>query len=470
MKQQFGIAGLGSMGTYVARKLAQKGFALSLYNRHLEGTEEKVASGLINRYPELSQASGYDDLAGFVSSLSSPRIILLMVDAGSATEELINSLVPFLQENDLIMDGGNAHFEDSTRRCRQLHEKGIQYLGCGISGGMRNFDIGLSLMPGGSMAAYEKAKPALHALSAKAVDGSPCCTYIGDEGAGHFVKIVHNGIEYAEMELLAEVYSLLRWAVGLTPGHISDVLATWKQTDANGYLLEITLDILRERQGDAWVIDSILDSAGYKGTGGWAVQAAASFGIPAMMITAALHARYLSGQRHIRNHLNEVTASQSKKDVAVSTTDIFNAFQLARLINYHEGYAIIRAASVHFGWNINLASLSKIWTNGCIIRSALMNRFVQLWESWDDELILHDEIKGIIKSAWPGLRRIIQVATSETIFTPCLVGASQYIAGASLRYPMANLIAAQRDYFGHHGFWTVEDPSGDLHHYPWKHE
>jgi 6-phosphogluconate dehydrogenase len=294
--------------------------------------------------------------------------------------------------------------------------------------------------------------------------------YVGEEGAGHFVKMVHNGIEYAEMELLAEVYSLLRWEVGLTPGHIADILANWKNTDANGYLLEITLNILREKEGDHWALDSILDSAGHKGTGVWAVQAAASFGIPAMMITAALHARYLSSQRHVRQHLNEVTASQGKKDSSLSTTDIFNAFQLARMINYHEGFAIIRSASKKFGWNIDLSALSKIWTNGCIIRSALMNRFVILWQTWDDELILHEEVKGIIKSGWPGLRRIIQVASSGTLFTPCLVAASQYIAGASLRHPMANLIAAQRDYFGNHGFWSVGDTSGALHHYPWKRE
>jgi 6-phosphogluconate dehydrogenase len=322
-------------------------------------------------------------------------------------------------------------------------------------------------MAGGSRLAYDLSIDVLRALSAKAVDDSPCCAFVGEGGAGHFVKMVHNGLEYAEMELLAEVYSLLRWAVGLTPTMIADVLSHWKSTEANGYLLEITLNILREKSGDEYVIDAILDSAGHKGTGVWAVQAAASFGVPAMMITASLHARHLSAQRHIRGHLNDIAASQQKKGSSVSTNDVFKAFQLSRFINYHEGFAILRAASQQYGWNINLSDLSTIWTNGCIIRSALMNQFILLWKNWDDELILHPEVKQIIASDWSGLRRIIQVASGETIFTPCLVAASQYIAGASLRYPMANLIQAQRDYFGNDGFGTIDDPNG-VHHHPWN--
>jgi len=470
MSRQIGIVGLGTVGTMVGLRLAQHGYALSLYNRRVELSEENVAQARLATYPELSGALGFEDMNRFVESLESPRIIFMMVNAGSPTEEVLDELAPLLQHGDCIVDGGNAHYDHTTRRFWELKEKGIHFIGCGISGSGEGVSIGLSLMPGGSREAYELAAKPLQALAAKSVDGSPCCAYIGDEGAGHFVKTVHNGIEYAEMQLIAEVYSLLRWAVGLTPDHIAEVLSNWKNTDANGYLLEITLNILREKKEDHWVLDSILDSAGHKGTGVWAVQAAASFGIPAMMITSALHARYISSQRHIRQHLNEVTASTPKKNSSISTNDVFIAFQLARLINYHEGYAIIRSASKQFGWNIDLASLSKIWTNGCIIRSALMNKFAVLWSTWNDELILHDEVKAVIKSGWPGLRRIIQVASSEAIFTPCLVSASQYIAGASLRYPAANLIAAQRDYFGNHGFYGIDDPSGTLHHYPWKRE
>lgn len=468
MSRNIGIAGLGTMGTMLARRLARHGYPLSLHNRRVEGVEEMVAQNRISTYPELSGALGFEDMQGFVASLETPRIIIITVNAGQATETVMDEITPLLQQGDCIVDGGNAHFDHTTRRFWELKEKGIHFIGCGISGSGDAVDLGLSLMPGGSREAYALVEKPLQVLSARSVDGSPCCVYIGDEGAGHFVKTVHNGIEYAEMQLIAEVYSLLRWAVGLTPDHIAEVLSQWKNSDANGYLLEITLNILREKNGDQWVLDSILDSAGHKGTGVWAVQAAASFGIPAMMITSSLHARYLSSQRHIRQHLNEVTANQTKKNSSISTNDVQIAFQLARLINYHEGFAIIRAASKQFEWNIDLASLSKIWTNGCIIRSALMNKFVVLWSNWNDELILHDEVKAVIKSGWPGLRRIIQVASAEAIFTPCLVSASQYIAGASLRYPAANLIAAQRDYFGNHGFWSIDDPSGELHHYPWK--
>jgi 6-phosphogluconate dehydrogenase len=468
MSRNIGIVGLGTMGTMVGRRLARSGYALSLFNRHVPNSEEQIPQTRIESYAEFSDALGFEDLSAFVNSLESPRILLLLVDAGAPTEQILQELTPLLQPGDVVIDGGNAHYDDTARRCRELKEKGIHFLGCGISGSGDAVNLGLSLMPGGSQEAYAIAAEPLKALAARSVDGTPCCVYISDEGAGHFVKTVHNGIEYAEMQLIAEVYSLLRWALELTPTHIADVLANWKNTDAHGYLLDITLNILREKKDDQWVLDTILDSAGQKGTGVWAVQAAASFGIPAMMITSALHARYLSGQRHIRKHLSEVTDSSLSKNAALSTNDIYVAFQLARLINYHEGFAIIRAAAQHYGWTIDLAALSKIWTNGCIIRSALMNKFVILWSSWQDELILHDDVKSVIKSGWPGLRRILQVASFEAIFTPCLMSASQYIAGASLRYPAANLIAAQRDYFGNHGFWSIDDPSGKLHHYPWK--
>ena len=456
------------MGTNLSRNLGRNGFSLSLYNRHLDGIEENVAKQAIATFEELKNAQGFDDMSTFVQSLDSPRVIILMIDAGDATGGVIDSLVPMLSTGDVVIDGGNAHYQDTINRVNDLHDKGIHFLGCGISGGTEGALYGPSIMPGGSKKGYAIAEPILKKIAALDYKGQPCCAYIGPGGAGHFVKMVHNGIEYAEMQLLAEVYSLLRWAVGLTPDHIAEVLSGWKNTEATSYLLDITLNILREKEGDQWVIDSILDSAGHKGTGGWAVQAAASFGIPAMMITASLHARYLSAQRHIRIHLDEISRVQSRKNASLGTTDLFHAFQLSRLINYHEGFAIIRAASSHYGWEIDLASLSAVWTNGCIIRSAMMNQFATLWETWNDELILHPYIKGVITSGWAGLRRINQVASSETLFTPCLVAASQYIAGASLRYPSANLIQAQRDYFGHHGFKKIGDRSDTVYHFPWK--
>ncbi len=468
MKSQLGVIGLGIMGTALSRNFASHGFSLSLYNRHLRGLEENVAAIASSRYGELIHARGFDDLIPFVESLQSPRVILIMVNAGAATQDVIDSLSTLLDKDDIVIDGGNSHYEDTSRRVAELNAQGIRFIGCGVSGGAEGALNGPSIMPGGNQDAYGVASLFLKTIAAKDLYNEPCCTFIGPEGAGHFVKTVHNGIEYAEMQLLAEVYSILRWAVGLTPDHIAEVLSNWKKTEAASYLLDITVNILREKDSEGWLIDRILDSAGTKGTGGWAVQAAAAMGIPAMMITAALHARYLSGQRHIRVHLDEITKVQSRKNASLGTTDIFNAYQLARIINYHEGFAIIRAASKNYNWNINLSALSACWTNGCTIRSALMNHFVTLWEEWNDELILHPFVKGVITSGWSGLRRINQVASSETIFTPCLVAASQYISGASLRYPAANLVQAQRDYFGFHGFKRTDDDSGTTHHHPWK--
>ena len=468
MKSQIGIVGLGIMGTNLSRNLAGHGYSISLYNRHLDGLEEDVAERRIDAYDELKNAQGFSDLSSFVNSLETPRIILMMINVGEATAGVIESLVPLLSKDDVLIDGGNAHYLDTIRRIAELNPYGIHFLGCGISGGVEGALNGASIMAGGSRKGYEVASPFLEKIAAKDLNGKPCSAYIGHGGAGHFTKMVHNGIEYAEMQLLSEVYKILRWAVGLTPDHIAEVLSAWKETEAASYLLDITLDILRQKENDEWVIDSILDSAGHRGTGGWAVQAAASFGVPAMMITASLHARYLSGQRHIRTHLDDITRVQNRKNASLGTTDLFNAYQLARIINFHEGYSILRAASIYYSWDIDLAVLSALWTNGCIIRSSMMNHFTSLWTSWNDELILHPYIKGVITSGWSGLRRINQVASNETLFTPCLVAASQYIAGASLRYPSANLIQAQRDYFGNHGFRKAGDHSDTIYHFPWK--
>jgi len=470
MNPVVGIYGLGTLGCNLARNLGLRGFELALCNAVPDPKPENKPQQVISRFTELSKAKGFDSIETFISSLPTPRLVVMMLTTEDSIDNAIQAIVPFLSQGDVLIDGSNTHFSDTTRRYHQLKDKGIHFLGCGFSGGLDGISNGLSVMPGGSEEGYRIARPVLEAVAATSVDQSPCCTYIGPEGAGHFVKIVHNGIEYAEMQLFAEVYSILRWAVGLTPDHIAEVLSAWKETDASGYLLDITLDILRQRKGDEYVIDSILDSAGHKGTGVYAVQAAAGFGVPAMMITAALHARYLSGQRHIRTHLDEVTRSTPRKNASMGTTDLYNAFQLARIINYHEGFSIIRAVSSQYKWNINLSELSRIWTNGCIIRSSLMNRFVKLWEDWDDELILHPEVKPLIAATWPGLRRINQVSSSETLFTPCLVAASQYIAGASLRFPAANLIQAQRDYFGAYGFRSVDDPAGPLLNYPWRNQ
>jgi 6-phosphogluconate dehydrogenase len=470
IKPVVGIYGLGALGRNLGRNLGSRDYPLSLYHAPADPKEENRPASVISRYPELSGSTGYSDLKAFAESITSPRVVIMMLLADEAVDDAIAAILPHLQKGDVLIDGSNTDYKDTTRRVASIGEQGIHFLGCGFSGGIDGVLNGVSVMAGGSREGFDIASSILQDISARADDGSPCCAYVGPEGAGHFAKIVHNGIEYAEMQLLAEVYSILRWAVGLTPDHIAEVLSGWKTTDASGYLLDITLQILRQKEGDQWVIDSILDSAGHKGTGVWAVQAAASFGIPAMMITAALHARYLSSQRHIRTHLDDVTRSQPRKNASMGTTDVYNAYQLARIINYHEGFSIIRAVSAHHQWNIDLQSLSRIWTNGCVIRSALMNRFVKLWENWEDELVLHPEVKTLIAATWPGLRRINHVASSETLFTPCLVAASQYIAGASLRFPAANLIQAQRDYFGSYGFRKVDDPTGPLHHFPWRNE
>jgi 6-phosphogluconate dehydrogenase len=454
----FGLIGLGVMGKSLARNLANKGHAVALYNRHVAGKEENVATDFVAAFPdELHQAAGLDDLRAFVAALERPRRIFIMVNAGAATDAVIDELVPLLAHGDLLMDGGNAHYKDTERRGKQLAAKGLLFLGTGVSGGEEGALKGPAIMPGGSAEAYALAKPYIESIAAKDKNGLPCCAHIGQGGAGHFVKMVHNGIEYAEMQLLAEVYYIFREVFGYTPDAIAATLDAWLTTDAASYLMEITRDILRVRAGEGWLLDLVEDAASSKGTGGWATAAAADLGVPATMISEALFARYLSSFAQERRaaaqviHFKNAITADNRAQFAFDPALLWAAYQLARVVNHHQGLHLIQTASETYGWHLNLPEIARVWTNGCIIRSRLMEDLVQVLTT-QPRMMQHPVYAKFVEQARPALIQTVVVGLSAGLETPCLSSALQFCNGYNNPDSPMNIIQAQRDYFGAHTY------------------
>lgn len=466
--QEFGLIGLGVMGKSLSRNLAGKGFKLSLYNRHVPVTEENVAKNFIASHEELSSAQGFDALPAFAASLQKPRKIFLMVPAGEAVDEMITNLLPHLSDGDVLIDGGNSFYKDTNRRTKELLKAGILFVGTGVSGGEDGALKGPSIMPGGSAEGYLVVKNYLESIAAKDKNGGSCCAFIGKGGAGHFVKMVHNGIEYAEMQLLAEVYSILRFAGKYKPDEIAELLKSQLSTDISSYLLEITVDILQKKEGKKWLIDIILDTAGNKGTGGWTTVAATELGVPTPTLTEALFARYESDFLDERKQAAGLyDLSQRKKKI--DTADLFNAYKLARIINHHQGFHLIDAASETYQWNIDMPELARIWTNGCIIRSELMMSLHTILKE-NKRILLHPAIAREVKQHIASLNEIVAAATINNIAVPCLSSAVNYLHAYTQEQSNANIIQAQRDYFGAHTYQRKDDPSGKKYHTDWANE
>jgi 6-phosphogluconate dehydrogenase len=464
-RSTLGIIGLGVMGKSLALNMAGKGIVLSLFNRFVKDTEEKVADKLIATHDVLQSARGFEDSNAFVASLQSPRKILLMVNAGAATDAVIEELKPLLSPGDIIIDGGNSFYKDTERRTDELLVHKIHFIGAGISGGEEGALKGPSIMPGGDAAAYKQVQSFLEMIAAKDAHGKPCCAYISKGGSGHFVKMVHNAIEYAEMQLLAEVYNVMRKALQLSPDAIADKLQQWNETELSSYLLEITIDILRKKEGDDWLLDKILDAGSSKGTGSWSVATAAELGVPAGMMTAALYARYLSADKSNRTRLNEVLQCQQKTST-LSTQQLQQAYTLARIINHHQGFELIRAASKKYNWQINLNELARIWTNGCIIRSALMEQLAALLS--DENLLLHPSVIDAVHQNKKAVSDVVSDALQNNFAVPALSEALNYLHGAATKNSPMNLIQAQRDYFGAHTYQRIDDTSGKSYHTEWR--
>ena len=463
-KAEFGLVGLGVMGKSLARNLGLKGVKLSLFNQNIPGKEEGVALRAIAEYVELKDARGFEDFAQFIDSLAVPRKIFIMVPAGKPVDLVIQQILPLIQPGDILMDGGNSHYEDTTRRATHLGEHKIHYLGIGVSGGEQGALSGPSIMPGGPVQGYEKIKKYLEAIAARDRNGQACCTYIGPGGAGHFVKMIHNGIEYAEMQLLAETYWILRKGMKYTPDQIADVFATWLNGEARGYLLEITIQILRYRENGTLVLDQIADIGGSKGTGSWSIAAAAQLGIPANLIGEALFARYISSFKKERLEADKLIEHRSA-EFSLKEIEIRNAYELSRLVNHAQGIEILKAASEEYQWTLDLAEIARIWTNGCIIRSTLMENLSNTLSSNSNLLISRI---GSIDAGMPDLIKVVTSGLSGGLAIPCLSSALNYIINYTSADSPINLIQAQRDFFGAHTYRKKDDPFGPSYHTDWE--
>jgi len=463
LKSQFGIFGLGVMGKSLSRNFASKGVRLSMYNRHLAEVEENVASDFKSEFLVLADSQAFDNLAEFVDSLEQPRKILLMVKAGKTIDTILELLLPHLSKGDIIIDGGNSHYSDTERRIKKLQESQIHFLGCGISGGESGALNGPSLMPGGNSSAYKAVKDYLELIAAKDKRDKPCCTYIGSAGSGNFVKTIHNGIEYVEMQLLAEVYFIYKKA-GKTPIETAEILDSWK-TYVDSFLLEITVTILRTLENGESLLEKVLDKAGNKGTGNWSAISSTELGIPSTLISSSLYARYISTFKEMRTRLSNIYKKE-KRAFPIDDTCLLEAYKLARIINHYQGFALLNEASEAMNYNLSLSELARIWTNGCIIRSELMESLVPILKI-NSNILESKEIISKIQKLKPSLSKTVSQSICSEIPIPCFSEAINFFNGITEQQLPANLIQAQRDCFGAHTYRRNDKNDGKSYHTKW---
>lgn len=461
-KTSFGVIGLGVMGKSISLNIAEKGHSLSVYNRASEG-EEHIVSDFIKKC-EFENVQGYTDLNEFIISMSVPRKILMMIKAGPTVDALLDSLIPLLQKGDTVIDGGNSHYNDTRLRHQLLSNHGLHFIGSGVSGGEEGARRGPSIMPGGPKDSYDIVAPILESIAAKDINGNSCCSYIGPDGAGHFVKMIHNGIEYAEMELLAETYALLQGQYSYP--EMSDLFEEWNHTEHASYLLEITIDILRKKEGGKYILDSILDKAGNKGTGSWSSKAALDLGIANTMMADSVFARYISSFKSKRVDLAWQLGAVEKENIDIDIDAMSDTYKFVRLINHHQGFDVMREASKIYDWSLNLSNIASIWTNGCIIRSAFMHEAIQRYQV-EDSLLNHNEILIELKRLESSVQLVITNSLIKRIAIPIISSAYQYwVAMTTDRLP-ANMIQAQRDYFGAHTYKRVDRDENESFHTNW---
>jgi 6-phosphogluconate dehydrogenase len=459
---QIGVTGLAVMGRNLARNFARNGFTVAVHNR----SWAKPAS-LVEDHGDEGTFVPAESVADFVASLERPRKIVVMVKAGPATDAVIDELVPLLEEGDIVVDAGNAHFPDTVRRENALRAKGLHFVGSGVSGGEEGALLGPSIMPGGTRESYESLGPILEKISAK-VDGVPCCTYVGPDGAGHFVKMVHNGIEYADMQLIAEAYDLLRRVGGHSPAAIAEIFAEWNTGDLESYLIEITAEVLRQidaKTGKPFV-DIVLDEAGSKGTGVWTVQSALDLGVPVGGIAEAVFARAVSSHPEQRGPVRAVI--DARPEIAVVGTtfqdDVRAALYASKVVAYAQGFDAIIAGAKQYNWDIDKGAIAKIWRGGCIIRAQFLNRIVEAYENNPDipTLLVDPYFATAVTEGEAAWRRIVSTAALSGIPVPGFGAAlSYYDSLASERLPAA-LVQGQRDFFGAHTYKRV-DADGIFH-------
>ena len=459
-RAQIGVTGLAVMGRNLARNLARHGYVVAVHNRSFAKTESLVAD-----HGGEGQFVASESLADFVGSLERPRKVVVMVKAGGPTDAVIGELVPLLEAGDIVIDAGNAHFPDTVRREAELAERGIHFVGTGVSGGEEGALNGPSIMPGGSRESYAVLGPILEDISAK-VDGVPCCAHVGPGGAGHFVKMVHNGIEYADMQLIAEAYDLLRQGLGASAGEIGQIFAAWNTGDLESFLIEITAEVLAHVDADTGsaFVDVVVDRAEQKGTGRWTVQSALDLGVPITGIAEATFARALSGSTPQRQAaagvLQGCTSPLVVADPDAFVEDVRLALYASKVVAYSQGFDQIAAASAEFGWDVDRAAMARIWRGGCIIRARFLDRITEAYEAAPDLPLLlaapyFVQAVGAGVAAW---RRVVAQAATAGIPTPAFSSSLAYYDAVRAERLPANLIQAQRDYFGAHTYQRTDRP------------
>lgn len=469
MKNDIGLIGLAVMGENLVMNMESKGFSVSVYNR----TQQRVID-FVNGRAKGKRITGTFSLEELVGSLRRPRIVMMMIKAGSAVDDMIDRLIPLLEPGDIIVDGGNSHFPDTARRTAYVESKGLLYVGTGVSGGEEGALRGPSMMPGGSFAAWEHVRPIFHAVCAK-VDGSPCCDWVGEGGAGHFVKMVHNGIEYGDMQLICEAYDLMRRLPGFDCARMSEVFREWNKTELDSYLIEITGDILARTEADGTpTVDLILDTAGQKGTGKWTAAAALDAGVPLTLISEAVFARCLSAMKSERVVASE-TFGRGKitldvVDAASFVDDIRSALYASKIVSYAQGFQLMRSAAKEYGWALDYGAIAMMWRGGCIIRSAFLGKIKQAFDESGDSLenlLLAPYFRDAVIKCLPGWRRVCAAALTAGVPLPAMTSALCWFDSSTSEILPANLLQAQRDYFGAHTYERTDRPRGEFFHTDW---
>ncbi|PVX59308.1 6-phosphogluconate dehydrogenase (decarboxylating) [Hallella colorans] len=472
-KSDYGLIGLAVMGENLALNIANHGWQVSVYNRTVPGIEEGVVQRFMEGPAKNKNICGYTDLKDFVLSIERPRKIMMMIRAGKPVDSVINELFPLLSPGDIIIDGGNSNYEDTNRRVVKAEEQGLLFVGSGVSGGEEGALHGPSIMPGGSEGAWQHVKPILQSIAAKAEDGTPCCQWVGPQGSGHFVKMIHNGIEYGDMQLISEAYWVMKNMGGMTNEEMADVFDEWNHGKLQSYLIEITAKILRHKDKDGQVlIDHILDAAGQKGTGKWSVINAMNLGMPLGLIGSAVFERSLSSDKQTRVAAAKLFPRTVRKSDLPRKTLIdhtFASLYASKLVSYAQGFSVLQKASDEFNWNLDMGSIARMWRGGCIIRSVFLNDIASAYEADEKprQLLLAPYFAKEIGQLLNGWNSLVANAAIECVPVPAFSSALNYFYSLTSENLPANMIQAQRDFFGAHTFERKDQERGKFFHEDW---
>ncbi|OQB14021.1 MAG: 6-phosphogluconate dehydrogenase, NADP(+)-dependent, decarboxylating [Firmicutes bacterium ADurb.Bin193] len=467
-RADIGLIGLAVMGENLVMNMESHGFTVAVYNR----TSEKVTNFIEGRAKGKNIIGAYT-LEELVSNLKKPRRVMLMVKAGQPVDDFIEKLIPLLEAGDIIIDGGNSHFPDTARRTDYVESKGLFYIGTGVSGGEEGALKGPSMMPGGSPAAWPHVKPIFQAICAKVEGGTPCCDWVGEGGAGHFVKMVHNGIEYGDMQLICEAYHLMRDYLGMSADEMHEVFAEWNNAELDSYLIEITRDILKYKDEDgSALVDKILDTAGQKGTGKWTAIAALDEGVGLTLIGEAVFSRCLSAikeERVVASKILKGPKPAFKGNKKAFIDDLRKALFASKIVSYAQGYTLMSAAAKTYGWNLNYGGIALMWRGGCIIRSVFLGKIKEAFDNNPNlkNLLLDPYFEEILSNSNESWRRVCAEALQNGIPVPALTTALCYYDGYRCERLPANLLQAQRDYFGAHTYERIDRPRGEFFHTNW---